>query len=122
MSRAIATSPTCPRPRAPPSAVAVAVDPAGNAYVAGNSDITNLPSTPGVFLPGGPGPFVAKVNAAGTALAYLTYLSNTNLIFYPHSTPASTATALAVDAAGNAYLAGSTFDSQFPATQLGRAS
>jgi len=98
------------------SGVAVAVDPAGNAYVTGNTDITNLPSTPGAFLPGGPGPFVAKVNAAGNALVYLTYLSNTNLIFYPHSTPASTATALAVDAAGNAYLAGSTFDSQFPAT------
>ena len=90
--------------------------PAGNAYVAGNTDITNLPSTPGSFLPGGPGPFVAKVNAAGTALVYLTYLSDTNLIFYPNSTPANTATALAVDVAGNAYLAGSTVDPQFPAT------
>jgi len=95
---------------------AVAVDPAGNAYVAGSTDITNLPSTPGAFLPGGPGPFVAKVNAAGTALVYLTYLSDANLVFYPYSTPANTAAALAVDAAGNAYLAGSTVDPQFPAT------
>jgi uncharacterized protein (TIGR03437 family) len=95
---------------------AVAVDPAGNAYVAGNTDITSLPTTPGAFLQTGPGPFVAKVNAAGNALVYLTYLSNTNLIFYPYSTPANTATALAVDAAGNAYVAGSTVDPQFPAT------
>jgi uncharacterized protein (TIGR03437 family) len=96
--------------------VAVAVDPAGNAYVAGNTDITNLPATPGAFLTSGPGPFVAKVNAAGTALVYLTYLSSTNLIFYPSSNPANTATALAVDAGGNAYLVGSTIDPQFPAT------
>jgi uncharacterized protein (TIGR03437 family) len=95
---------------------AVAVDPAGNAYVAGNTDITDLPSTPGALLPGGPGPFVAKVNAAGTALVYLTYLSNTNLIITPYSMPANTATALAVDAAGNTYLVGSTVDPQFPAT------
>jgi len=95
---------------------AVAVDPAGSAYVAGNTDITNLPSTPGAFLPSGPGPFVAKVNAAGTALVYLTYLSSTNLVLYPSSRPANTATALAVDAGGNAYLAGSTIDPWFPAT------
>ena len=95
---------------------AVAVDPAGNAYVAGNTDIFDLPATPGAFLQSGPGPFVAKVNAAGTALVYLTYLSGTNLISQPFSNPASTATALAVDAGGNAYLAGSTVDPQFPAT------
>jgi uncharacterized protein (TIGR03437 family) len=95
---------------------AVAVDPAGNAYVAGNTDITNLPSTPGAFLQTGPGPFVAKVNAAGTALDYLTYLSNGNTGVYPYTKPASVAIALAVDAAGNAYLAGTTVDSLFPAT------
>ena len=94
----------------------VAVDSAGNAYVAGNTNITDLPATPGAFLPSGPGPFVAKVNAAGTALAYLTYLSNGNIGERPSFEPASTASALAVDAAGNAYLAGSTVDSRFPAT------
>ena len=94
----------------------MAVDPAGNAYVAGNTDIIDLPATPGAFLQTGPGPFVAKVNADGLTLVYLTYLSGTNLIVQPFSNPASTATALAVDAGGNAYLAGSTVDPHFPAT------
>jgi uncharacterized protein (TIGR03437 family) len=96
--------------------VSVAVDAAGETYLAGNTNTTDLPTTPGAFLTKGTGAFVAKVNAAGSALAYLTYISATNFIIAPNANPANIAAAIAVDSAGNAYLAGSTFDPSFPAT------
>jgi uncharacterized protein (TIGR03437 family) len=98
------------------SGVAVAVDAAGEAYLAGNTNTNDLPTTPGAFLTKGPGAFVAKVNAAGSALAYLTYISPTNFIYAPNANPAVIAAAIAVDAAGNAFLAGATFDPSLPAT------
>jgi uncharacterized protein (TIGR03437 family) len=99
------------------SGAAIAVDPAGNAYIAGNSTL-NLPTTPGVLSPNGIGAFVAKVNAAGTGLSYLTYLSaGENIdIMEPIATVANTLYAIAVDAAGNAYLGGATSDPKFPTT------
>jgi len=97
-------------------AVAVAVDAAGNAYIAGNTDTNDLPATTGAFLEKGTGAFIAKVNAAGSALGYLTLIGATNYILVPFNNPANTATALAVDAAGNAYLAGATSDPGFPTT------
>jgi len=96
--------------------VAVAVDAAGEAYLAGNTNTNDLPTTPSAFLTKGPGAFVAKVNAAGSALAYLTYISPTNFIYTPNANPAVIAAAIAVDAAGDAFLAGATFDPSLPAT------
>jgi uncharacterized protein (TIGR03437 family) len=96
--------------------VAVAVDAAGEGYLAGNTNTDNLATTPGAFLTKGPGAFVAKVNAAGSALAYLTYISPTNFIYAPNANPAVIAAAIAVDAAGDAFLAGATFDPSLPAT------
>ena len=96
--------------------VGIAVDPAGNAYVAGNTDTLNLPTTPGAMVGRGPGAFVAKVDAGGKSLAYLTYLGQGNVALSPNSYPANTAKAITVDAGGNAYVVGSTFDPQFPAT------
>ena len=95
----------------------IAVDLAGNAYIAGNSTL-HLPTTPGVLSPNGIGAFVAKVNAAGTGLSYLTYLSaGENIdIMEPIATVANTLYAIAVDSAGNAYLAGATSDPKFPTT------
>ena len=98
------------------SGVAVAVDAAGNAYFAGNTDTNDLPATTGAFLERGTGAFVAKVNASGTALGYLTLIGATNYIQAPGNNPATSASALAVDAAGNAYLGGATSDPRFPAT------
>ena len=49
--------------------------------------------------------FVAKVNAAGTALVYSTYLCGSG-----HDSP----NAIAIDAAGNAYVAGSTDSLRLP--------
>jgi uncharacterized protein (TIGR03437 family) len=96
--------------------VSVAVDAAGEAYLTGNTNTIDLPTTPGAFLTNGTGAFVAKVNAAGSALAYLTYISATNFIYAPNANPANIAAAVTVDAAGNAYLTGATFDPSFPAT------
>jgi uncharacterized protein (TIGR03437 family) len=97
--------------------VGIAVDAAGNAYIAGNDpSYTNLPTTPGVLAPAGIGAFVAKVNAGGTGLGYLTYLGSGNAGGPPFGSAANTVYAIAADPAGNAYLTGKTFDPNFPAT------
>lgn len=93
--------------------VAIAVDPDGNAYMAGNTNTTSLPYTPGALFTAGSGAFVAKVNAAGTAFAYCTFIGPTML---PSANVANTAYAIAVDRAGDAYVAGATSDPKFPAT------
>ncbi len=95
---------------------AVAVDASGNAYLAGNTDTTDLPATTGALLAQGTGAFVAKVNSAGSALVYLTYLGPGYNPVSPNTNPANSVTAIAADAAGNAYVTGSTFDDAFPAT------
>ena len=54
------------------SGVGIALDAAGDALIAGNSNTTNLPVTKGGAA--GYGAFAAKINAAGNQLVYLTYL------------------------------------------------
>ncbi len=95
----------------------IALDAAGSAHIVGYSNTTDLPTTPGAFLAGGIGAFAAKVNAAGSALVYLTYIGRTNYVVSPYGNPANTVSALAVDRAGNAYLAGRTLDPRFPSTR-----
>jgi uncharacterized protein (TIGR03437 family) len=97
-------------------ASALAVDAAGNAYLAGNTDTADLPTTSGALLSQGTGAFVAKVNSAGTALVYLTYLGPGYRPLSPSTNPANLVYGIAADAAGNAYVTGSTFDDAFPAT------
>ena len=101
------------------SGTAIAVDSAGNAYIGGNTFGAGLPTTPGVLQPQGIGGFVAKVNASGTGMAYVTLLGTAN--YYPppvavSSEPATSVYAIAADSSGNAYIAGSTDDPNFPAT------
>lgn len=98
---------------------AMALDSAGNVYLAGAA-IDYLPVTPGVFqgtYGGGfcsanyrtyqcPDAFVAKLNASGTALVYATYLGGSG---------SDRAVAIAVDAFGNAIVTGSTGSGNFPA-------
>jgi uncharacterized protein (TIGR03437 family) len=95
---------------------AIAVDAAGNAYLGGNTDTTDLPTTSGALLGQGTGAFVAKVNSAGTALVYLTYIGPGYYPVSPNANPANTVNGIAADAAGNAYVTGSTSDDAFPAT------
>jgi hypothetical protein len=64
-------------------ALAIAVDAGGNAHVTGRTGSTDFPTTPGAFQPSfaggssmqfGGDAFVTKLNAAGSALLYSTYL------------------------------------------------
>jgi hypothetical protein len=86
----------------------IAVDAAGNAYVVGDTNSRDLPTASPVQAAYGGGVsdgFLAKLNAAGTALAYATYLGGSG---------ADYAHAVAVDGAGNAYVAGQTQSTDFP--------
>jgi hypothetical protein len=98
--------------------VEVAVDSAGNAYLAGTVDNANVktgpdyPTTGGAFEPttkDSRTAFVTKLNATGSALVYSTFLSG----MIGGGTSAS---ALAIDSLGDAYVAGYVYDSDFPTT------
>ncbi len=99
------------------SGVAVAVDAAGDAFMAGNTDTAKLPVTNGAAVSSGTGAFVASIKADGSAMAYLTLVGpGYEAPGGPEFTAGNTATAIAADKAGNVYLTGSTFDPSFPAT------
>ncbi len=96
----------------PANPVAMAIDPAGEVYIASTTaSASPFPTTPGAFqstpsYPGGSG-VVAKLDASGSALLYATYLSGNGL---------STPQAIAIDAAGDAFVAGYTQAADFPVT------
>jgi hypothetical protein len=86
----------------------VAVDSAGDAYVTGSTNSTNFP-TMNPLQPaygGGAGDaFVTKLNAAGSALVYSTYLGGSGV---------DGGHGIAVDSSGNAYVTGYTGSTNFP--------
>jgi uncharacterized protein (TIGR03437 family) len=112
----ISGSTACPYTFCTTAGTGIALDASGNAYIAGNTDNTNLPATAGALSPTGVGAFVAKIAAGGTGLAYLTYVDSSQTI-NPFFAATTNVNAIAVDASGNAYLAGWTNDSKFPVTQ-----
>ena len=89
----------------------IAVDGLGNAYVTGQTASTNFPITSPLQASFGGGSgflvdaFVTKINAAGSALVYSTYLGGSGDDF---------GQGVAVDGAGNAYVTGSTSSTNFP--------
>jgi uncharacterized protein (TIGR03437 family) len=95
--------------------VGIAVDSSGNTYVAGNTNTTDIPTTPGALKQQGIGAFVSKLDSAGKTV-FLTYLGDANYVITPFANPGNTVAAIAVDASGSVYLAGSTNDPYFPAT------
>lgn len=90
-------------------AFALAVDVTGNAYITGQTHSTNFPTLNAVqpALSAGFETFVAKLNPSGSALVYSTYLGGT-------SQNTGQGNSIAADAAGNAYVFGSTDSSDFP--------
>jgi hypothetical protein len=89
---------------------AIAVDGSGNAYVTGWTSSTDYDVTPGAFQTtngGGRDVFVTKLNAAGTALVYSTYIGGSGY---------DLGYAIAVDGSGNAYVTGDTWSLNYPVT------
>ncbi len=89
---------------------AIAVDASGNAFVTGSTTSSNFSTTRGAVqttIGGNTDAFVAKLNAAGTALLYSTYLGGSG---------DDLGSGIALDALGNAFVIGSTTSSNFPTT------
>jgi Concanavalin A-like lectin/glucanases superfamily/Beta-propeller repeat len=95
----------------------IAVDAAGNAYLTGlvNTGGTGFPTTPGTLQPTGAGgfdAFITKVNPTGTALVYSTFYGGSG---------DDRGQAIAVDAAGRAYVTGFTSSADLPLVNPVRA-
>ncbi|MEY2458982.1 MAG: hypothetical protein QOG30_812, partial [Acidimicrobiaceae bacterium] len=91
---------------------AIAVDGNGNSYIGGTTQSPNFPTTTGAFRRTGSAQnnsdiFVTKLNPAGTALVYSTFVGGGNLDF---------GNGIAIDGGGNAYVTGTTKSTNFPTT------
>jgi hypothetical protein len=88
---------------------AIAVDGSGQAYVGGQTGSFSFPATAGAMQSSNQGGisdcFVSKLNAAGSALSYSTYLGGSAL---------DLCSGLAIDASGDAFVTGTTYSSNFP--------
>jgi photosystem II stability/assembly factor-like uncharacterized protein len=93
---------------------AIATDAAGNIYLAGATSSADLPARDGVFQPQikGSDGFVAKLDRSGQPL-WSTYLGGSGGRGL-RGADNDTATSIAVDPAGNVYIAGYTSSRDFP--------
>jgi len=87
----------------------LALDSSSNIYVCGFTSSSNLPTVNPfqAALGGNYNGFVFKLNSAGSAVVFATYLGGSNT---------DSATGIAVDSAGSAYVAGWTSSGNFPTT------
>jgi hypothetical protein len=88
----------------------IALDTAGNASIAGLTGSGDFPITADAIqsAPGGNNDaFITRLNAAGAALVFSTYLGGSN---------AEGGRSVAVDSAGSIYVTGATFSADFPTT------
>jgi len=89
----------------------IALDVADSAYVTGHTESTDLVTSSeapqGTYTGGSLDAFAVKINPAGTALVYATYLGGNGV---------DLGASIAVDPAGSAYVAGSTGSTNFPTT------
>jgi hypothetical protein len=83
----------------------IAVDQTGSAYITGTTNSIDCPNENNV-LAGGMDAFVAKLNPAGSAVVYWHYIGG--------SGDEGASPAIAVDAAGDAYVTGETGSVDFP--------
>ena len=88
----------------------IGVDSTGSAYVSGFTDSMLFPTTAGAFdttFNGLVDTFVTKLNPAGSALGYSTYLGGSD---------EDRGYGIAVDSVGSAYVTGYTYSADFPTT------
>ena len=89
----------------------IAVDSSGSAYVTGSVNFLNFPTTSGAFdrVPGNVGKaFISKLDPTGSSLVYSTLLGGSG---------GDTGNGIALDASGNAYVAGTPAPAIFPLLQ-----
>lgn len=91
----------------------IAVDSSGNTYIVGITQSPDFPATAGAFRRTGAAGnvsdvFVAKLNSTGSALVYATFIGGSDFDF---------GRAIAIDAAGNAYITGQTKSANYPTTK-----
>lgn len=93
----------------------IAVGPAGNAYVTGYTSSTDFPTKNALqsTSSGGYDAFITKLAADGTSLLYSTYLGGSGDDY---------GRGIAIDDAGNAYVAGQTSSPNFPLAHAFQAS
>jgi hypothetical protein len=96
----------------------IAVDGSGDAYVIGYTASTNFPVTAGAFQTvnnaaaiHSTNAFLTKLNSAGSALLYSTYLGGSG-----QGSAGDAGTGIAVDILGNAYVTGQSSSTNFPVT------
>ena len=95
------------------AAQAIALDSSNNIYITGRTSSPNYPTLNPIqasLAGGGIDAFITKINAAGTALVYSTYLgggSGMDIAF-------DNGSGIDVDSAGNAYVTGQTRATDFP--------
>jgi len=113
----------------------ITLDSTGNAYVVGSTGSLDYPTTLGAFQSSNPtdigsrlgpadAPIVTKLNPTGTALVYSTYLGGSGTLWPTSDYKGNQFTveysdhllAIAVDAAGDAYVVGSAGSPDYPVT------
>jgi len=83
----------------------IAVDASDNTYVTGNSESLDFPLMNPIQASNTGGFFITKINPAGSALVYSTYISGSG---------GDNAYSMALDSSGSAYVTGLTYSTDFP--------
>jgi hypothetical protein len=89
----------------------ISVDESGNIYITGKTNSTDLPTTQGAFQRSYSGialdVFVAKINPAGNALLFSTYIGSGGY---------EATSSICLDREGNSFITGTTYSQTFPTT------
>jgi len=89
----------------------ITIDADGNAYITGQTNSNNYPTTQGAYKTayngGNADTFISKLNSAGSSLVYSTFVGGNDL---------DVSTAIAIDTYRNAFITGLTASNDYPTT------